>query len=128
MFCIEQMLKDWCTRLKFDGYMSNWVEVNNGIVQGDPLSIILYLFYNTDLIANVKKGKAKIAYIDDANFYAEGRTFQEAYSKLSNMMDRDGRGLDWSLCHNSHFETLKLTLVGFSRCHTPDPLWPGRQS
>ena len=65
---IEQMLTDRRTRLKFDGYISEWVEVDNGIVQGDPLSMILYLFYNADLIAEVKKGEAKIAYVDDTNF------------------------------------------------------------
>ena len=38
---IAQMLTGWCTRLKFDRYVSDWMEVNNGIVQGDPLSMIL---------------------------------------------------------------------------------------
>ena len=64
---IEQMLTNWRTRLKFDGFTSDWVGVNNGIVQGDPLSMILYLFYNADLIDGAKKGEAKIAYVDDAN-------------------------------------------------------------
>ena len=96
-------------------------------MQGDPLSMFLYLFYNADLIADVKKGEAKIAYVDDANFYAEGRTFQEAYLKLSDMMERDGRGADWSRCHNSCFESSKLTLVGFSRHRATDPSRPGRQ-
>ena len=106
---IEQMLMDCCTRLKFDGYISEWVDVNNGIVQGDPLSMILYLFYNADLIADIKKDEAKIAYVDDANFYTEAHTFHEAYNKLHNMMVREGGGQDWSRCHNSQFEASKLT-------------------
>src|SRR6266481_1154242 len=98
---IEQMLMDCRTRLKFNGYVSEWVGVENGIVQGDPLSMILYLFYNADLIADVKKDKEKIAYVDDANFYTEACTFHKAYDKLCNMMVREGGGQYWSCCHNS---------------------------
>src|SRR6266481_2044876 len=89
--------------------------------------MILYLFYNADLIADVKKDEAKIAYVDDVNFYAEAHTFHEAYDKLHNMMAREGGGQDWSRCHNSWFEALKLTLVGFLRRRSPDPTWRGRQ-
>ncbi len=80
------------TRLKFDGFMSEWMNINNGIVQGDPLSMILYLFYNADILSNVKKGEAKVVYMDDANFYAEGADFKEAYRQLSDKMTCDGGG------------------------------------
>ena len=123
---IAQLLKDRYTRLKFDGYISDWMGVSNGIVQGDPLSMILYLFYNADLIDDVKKGELKITYVDDVNFYAEGADFEEAYAKLCDMMSREGGGWEWSQQHNSQFEMPKLTLVGFSRCCTPDTTHPGK--
>ena len=112
---IEQMLTNQWTRLKSNGFVSKWVGVNNGIVQGDPLSMILYLFYNADLLDGARTGKAKIAYVDDANYYAEGVDFEEVYEKLCDMMVREGGGQDWSRWHNSRFEASKLTLVGFSR-------------
>ena len=40
---IEQMLTDRHTRLKFDGFTSNWANIDNGIVQGDPLSMLLLI-------------------------------------------------------------------------------------
>ena len=123
---IEQMLTNRRTRLKFDGFTSDWVGVDNGIVQGDPLSMILYLFYNADLIDGAKKGEAKIAYVDNANYYAEGIDFEEAYEKLRDMMTREGGGQDWSRWHNSKFEMSKLTLVGFSRWQAPDPSHLGK--
>ena len=126
MLFIDQLLKDRHTRLKFNGYMSDWVGVDNSIVQGDPLSMILYLFYNADLIDNTKKGEAKIAYVDDANYYVEGSSFKEAYDKLRDMMSREGGGQDWSRWHNLWFEASKLTLVGFSRRCAPDPACPGK--
>jgi len=56
---IEHMLTGWLTRLKFNGYMSEWASIDNGIVQGDPLSMILYLFYNADLLENAGKSEVK---------------------------------------------------------------------
>ena len=73
------MLTDRRTRLHFDGFTSDWVNIDNGIIQGDPLSMLLYLFYNADLIVAPKKEEAMIAYVDDASFYAEDTNFMEAY-------------------------------------------------
>ena len=80
--------------------------------------MILYLFYNADLLMDTNKGEVKVTYVDDANFYAEVANFEEAYGKLKDMMTRDGGGQEWARIHNSRFEMSKLTLVGFSRQHT----------
>ena len=92
---------DRCTQLKFDSFTSDWIGVDNGIVQGDLLSMILYLFYNADLLEDMGKMETKVGYVDDVNFFAEGRTFDAAYAKLSDMMTREGGGQDWSKLHNS---------------------------
>ena|SRR6266481_7438543 len=76
---IDQLLMGRWTKLKFDGFMSEWLNIDNGSIQGDPLSMILYLFYNADLLMDVKKQEMKIAYVNDVNFYAEGADFKEAY-------------------------------------------------
>src|SRR6266481_858725 len=68
----------------------------------------------------------KITYVDDVNFLAEGENFKEVYERLHDMMTQDGGGQAWSREHNLRFEMSKLTLVGFSRRHVPDPAWPGR--
>ena len=112
---VDRLLTDRRMRLKFDGFTLEWINVDNGIVQGDPLSMILYLFYNADLLEDVGKMETKVGYVDDVNFYAEGHTFDAAYAKLSDMMTQEGGGQDWSKLHNSKFEMSKLTLVGFSR-------------
>ena len=112
---IGSLLTNWCTRLKFDGFTSNWVDVDNGIIQGDPLSMILYLFYNADLLSDANKKETKVVYVDDANYYAEGANFNKAYVKLCDMMTWEGGGQGWLKEHNSRFKMSKLTLVGFSR-------------
>ena len=101
MCFIENMLTNRHTKLCFDGFTSNWVNVDNGIVHGDPLSMLLYLFYNADLIALPKKEEAMIAYVDDASYYAEGLNFKEAYNRLCDMMHRDQGGYNWLKQHSS---------------------------
>ena len=44
------MLKERKTRLKFDDHESGYININNGIGQGDPLSMVLYQYYNADLL------------------------------------------------------------------------------
>jgi hypothetical protein len=46
----EQLLMDWQMQLWFDGYTSDWIPINNWIGQGDPLSMILYIIYSSDLV------------------------------------------------------------------------------
>ena len=126
MCFIKNMLTNRCTKLCFDGFTSNWVNIDNSIVQGDPLSMLLYLFYNADLIASPKKEEAMIAYVDDTSYYTEGSNFEEAYNRLRDMMHRDQGSYDWSKQHNSHFELSKMALVGFSHKHEADPQCPGK--
>ena len=90
--------------------------IDNGIVQGDPLSMILYLFYNADLLENAGKSEVKVGYVDDINFYVEGNMFEDAYARIWDMMTRANGGKDWSTSHNLRYELSKLKLVRFSRC------------
>jgi hypothetical protein len=47
---IKQLLTGRCTKLKFDDFVSESIAILNGIGQGDPLSMILYILYNSDLL------------------------------------------------------------------------------
>jgi len=47
---VNNMLQERITALKFDGYTSEPIKIDNGIGQGDPLSMVLYQFYNADLL------------------------------------------------------------------------------
>ena len=123
---IAQMLTNRHTRLHFDSFTSDLIAIDNGIVQGDPLSMLLYLFYNTDIITSPKKEEAMIAYVDDASYYAEGTGFEEAYNQLYNMVNREGGGYEWLDQHNSRFETSKMVIVGFLHRWKTDPLRLGK--
>lgn len=112
---ISAMLTDRSTKLKFDDHTSDTITLNNGIGQGDPLSMALYQFYNADLLDIPKsKDESAIAYVDDAILTATAKTFQEAHDKLVSMMVRPGGAIDWTRSHNSQFEYSKLALVDFA--------------
>jgi hypothetical protein len=117
----EQVLMGRQTRLQFDNFKSDWFPVTNGISQGDPLLMILYIIYNADLVdvaKNHSKSKSTLAFVDDTAFIAVGSSFQEMHRILSNMLNRPGGGYEWSNAHNSNFETSKFALIDFSMNRT----------
>ena len=113
---MEHLLKDRKTKLHFDDFKSEWSPITNGIGQGDPLSMILYVIYNSDLvdIAKKEKGELTLAFVDDTALIAVGNSFEETHQKLMDMLERCGGGYKWSNHHNSRFETNKFALMDFT--------------
>jgi ribonuclease HI len=115
---IQRMLQDRKTTLKFDGYTSEPINIDNGIGQGDPLSMVMYQYYNADLLEIPKhNGEEAMAYVDDTLMLATAKTFTETHEMLADMMTRAGGVADWSTAHNSPLEYTKLALIDFAhRC------------
>ncbi|PPQ83676.1 hypothetical protein CVT25_006195, partial [Psilocybe cyanescens] len=110
---IRELLTNRKTKLKFDDYMSLTFEINNGIGQGNPLSMLLYIIYNADILEIVDRynGKDAIGYIDDVTIITIGEDLDETTNKLSLIMNGQGGGLEWSEDHNSRFELSKLAVM-----------------
>jgi len=112
---IEGMLEGRSTHLKFDDHISNTIEINNGIGQGDPLSMVLYQFYNADLLdIPSTASETALAYVDDALILASAPDFDSTHNILNDMMTREGGIYDWSKTHNSPLEHSKLALIDFA--------------
>ena len=100
------MLRDRHTTLTFDGYTSAPIPIDNGIGQGEPSSMILYLIYSHALAAIPSTlGGDGGAYVDDTFFWAACDTFEECDAKLNAMLDKQE---EWSPAHNSKAETSKF--------------------
>ena len=109
------LLSNRLTQLKFDDFISKDIPISNGIGQGDPLSMILYQYYNADLLdIPDNTNEAAMAYVDDAILIAIGSDFTETHNTLSDMMTRKGGAIEWSRDHNSQFEFSKLALMDFA--------------
>jgi hypothetical protein len=101
--------------LKFNGFTSDTMNIENGIGQGDPLSMIIYQFYNADMLEIPEaEGKSAMAYVDNTIMLATANTFAEVHTKLVDMMTRKGGVTDWSTNHNSPLEHSKLALIDFT--------------
>ena len=113
---VANMLRDRSTTLRFDDHSSLPIAINNGIGQGDPLSMALYQFYNADLveIPIEDEGEFAEAYVDDAILAAVADSFEEAHEKLKDMMLRENGAISWAKKHNSPFEYSKLALIDFA--------------
>jgi hypothetical protein len=90
------------------------ININNSIGQGDPLSMVMYQFYNADLLEIPEaEGESAIVYVDDAIMAAAADTFKETHEMLRDMITREGGVSDWSTEHNSPLEYSKLALMDF---------------
>jgi hypothetical protein len=118
---VENMLIGQRTKLIFDDYTLIWFSIDNGIGQGDLLSMTLYLFYNVDLL-DIAKGKNEksLGYVDDSNLAVIGKTFTETHRTLKEMMEQHKGGYTWSKSDNSGFEGTKLILMDFSQSLTEE--------
>src|SRR6202522_1076796 len=120
---VRQLLSGRKTRLKFDDYVSEVTNITNGIGQGDPISMLLYIIYNADLLELPDNPNAEdaIGYADDVALVATGSDFRETTKRLKGLMTKDDGGLRWSVHHNSCFEVTKSAVMHFSRKTVPDP-------
>jgi hypothetical protein len=120
---IQQLLSNRRTKLKFDDYTSEAINILNGIGQGDPLSMLLYILYNADLlqITGDENKEDSLGFVDDIALIAIGKDFNETTRRLANMMTKEEGGLQWSKEHNSKFEASKSVILHATRRTQKDP-------
>ncbi len=110
---IESFLSDRSTTLKLQEYTAPSTSVHTGIPQGSPLSPILYLFYNADLIdACMTEYTEGVGYIDDVGILAVGPTTQRNCKTLKIVHRKAEK---WARQHGSRFAPAKYELVHFTR-------------
>jgi hypothetical protein len=71
-------LTDRKTKIQLYEGMSKEFDIPTGIPQGSPLSLILYLFYNADLLEIARGSDLVTGYIDDTSFLVKGLTIEES--------------------------------------------------
>ena len=119
------MLENRKTVLRFDDHTSEVIPLDNGIGQGDPLSMALYQYYNADILEIPRDPQESAeAYVDDAILTVTAKTFGEAHERLADMMTRTGGMIEWSKWHNSSIEYSKLALINFSHPGVKKPRPP----
>lgn len=90
-----------------------------GISQGSPLSPILYLFYNADMLEELTTANEKalvLGYVDDICILTWSKTVRENYALLRRI---HARAEAWEATHASKFSPAKYGLINMTRQVAP---------
>jgi len=110
---IKSFLENRTTTLALPEFTAEATEIRTGIPQGSPLSPILYLFYNSDLLEDCANDRVSTTgYIDDVSLLAVGPTVQHNTQALK---AAHLKAEQWAQKHGSVFATAKYTLVHLTR-------------
>jgi len=114
---VQLFLSDWTVSLAFDGEKDSDQKVKSGILQGSPISPILFLIYIRFLFTQVKKqhtdSQIKIpSYIDDVAVTVEGKSAEEN----SIVLEKVAKSLFlWAKDNAVVFDDSKTELIHFNK-------------
>lgn len=110
---LVQWIEDF-TRNRQASLTVNSVIEHTGLTQGSPLSPILFLFFNADLVSSViNKNKGAIAFIDDFTSWVTGISVKDNLDKLRNLVIRKVER--WASTSGAVFNAGKTVLTHFTR-------------
>jgi hypothetical protein len=84
-----------------------------GLPQGSPLSPILFLFFNADLVQRtINRNGGSIAFVDDYTAWVVGSSAEANLEGIQTIVDH---ALEWEKRSGATFESEKTTLIHFTR-------------
>src|SRR5947207_4436730 len=110
---LESFLRARSTKMYFNNRTSDSLNVPAGVPQGSPLSLLLYMYYNVDLLdVATKPNDIALGFIDDIVYGTAGTTDIGNVRKLKQMLKEAEK---WRTRHGAQFEQSKYILVHFTR-------------
>lgn len=108
------------------------MQITSGILYGSPLSGILYLFYNADLLEKIDQhnSSSPLGYIDNIDILVTGNPTDENCKNLATIHETACK--PWANTHGSSFSVSKYQLIHFTRrtssnINYPLTLSPGQE-
>jgi hypothetical protein len=113
---IASFLGNRTTIIRMGDIQSEPYTVAVGIPQGSPLSPILYLFYNADLLETVADDDIQTSgWIDDVYFFTRSTSTDQNCRNLERAHEKAEA---WARTHGSKFSPTKYQLMHFTRART----------
>ena len=110
---VLSFLSNRATRMKFNGITTESILTPTGVPQGSPLSPILYVLYNSDLLDKPRTEKQLgLGFVDDILYGVQGKTAKANSKELERLLTKAEH---WRRRHGAQFEKSKYVLIHFSR-------------
>src|SRR5436190_7903710 len=109
---VQSFLTGRTTQLRFNGVTSTDINIEAGIPQGSPLSPILFMLYNAELLEIPRAPDLALGFIDDIAYGISGQTAQGNIERLQKILSKSE---EWKVKHGAQFEPSKYMLVHFTR-------------
>lgn len=112
---VKGFLSNRSTNLRLQDYLSVTFNCDDGLPQGSPLSVILYIIYNSPLLQtshpDPKKKELSLGFIDDIIHLVASKSLEENMIKLKTPASIS---LTWARTHGAIFDKKKAQLIHFS--------------
>jgi ribonuclease HI len=108
---VASFLQNRRTTIRLPEGKSELMSVETGIPQGSPLSLMLYLFFNADLIEDCQDPNLNaeaVGWVDDGNIITWGATTEENCRNLEATYEKCKA---WETKHASKFNPSKFSLI-----------------
>ena len=104
-------------RVKFrlSNFESKWIYINTSISQDFSLSLILYLFYNSNLLTNLIDIQLNVTFLDYINDIAILVINEIVEVNIQKLFDAHEKTLRWVNKHVSRFDYDKYQLIHFTK-------------
>ncbi|MBW0493082.1 hypothetical protein O181_032797 [Austropuccinia psidii MF-1] len=101
--------------MKLDSYFSDPIAIDRGLPQGSPLSVTLYLLYNSALLIDnlltFEDQEILLGFVDDVAHLVSGSSYDKSLKRLH---EQGNLSLNWGLKHGAVFDKKKAKVIVFS--------------
>lgn len=112
---IQGFLSERSTNLKLQDYLSITFECKDGLPQGSPLSVILYIIYNSPLLyclsPSLNAKELSLGFINDVIYVVALKSLEE---NTTHLQDLAAKSLKWAKTHGAIFDRKKAQLIHFT--------------
>lgn len=111
------------TNLRLQDYLSEDFEIDDGLPQGSPLSVILYIIYNSSLLIDVQislqEDKMSLAFINDVTHLVAHKDIDV---NILDLEEEGDRSLEWGRRHGAIFDKKKAQVMHFTHKKHGNPV------